>query len=253
MPFQRRRKLHILFASYGKRLRRQAWLPIWDRVKIPRYSHKLMHQKRVICELHDSYFRSMMIKTCHSKDGRSCIFRWPVMGREWVGVKLLYNSVHRKFRWVGEKMLDWGTCPREAGPPGPWLSSPGERERDAVMAYRVGVNMLQFCSVSNSLSHTTLSIKWEVYFSKELCRSSLLCHCYDSACICITCLYNNRIKINFEDYIALIFYKGFYVRFCCVKGEGIADPNTLTGDPKKFCSVCKNINNQVQVGLKCGS
>ena len=29
--------------------------------------------------------------------------------------------------------------------------------------------MLQFCSVSNSLSHTTLSIKWEVYFSKELC------------------------------------------------------------------------------------
>ena len=28
--------------------------------------------------------------------------------------------------------------------------------------------MLQFCSVSNSLSHTTLSIKWEVYFSKEV-------------------------------------------------------------------------------------
>ena len=28
-------------------------------------------------------------------------------------------------------------------------------------------------------------IKWEVYFSKELRRSSLLCRCYDSACICI--------------------------------------------------------------------
>ena len=28
-------------------------------------------------------------------------------------------------------------------------------------------------------------IKWEVYFSKELCRSSLLCHRYDSTCICI--------------------------------------------------------------------
>ena len=54
---------------------------------------------------------------------------------------------------------DWGTYPREAGPPGPRLSSPGERERNAVMANRVGVNMLQFCSVSNSLSHTTLSIK----------------------------------------------------------------------------------------------
>ena len=53
------------------------------------------------------------------------------------------------------------------------------------MAIREGVNMLQFCSVSNSLSHTTLSIKWEVYFSKELCCSSLLCRRYDSACICI--------------------------------------------------------------------
>ena len=29
---------------------------------------------------------------------RKCIFRWPVMGRYWVGVELLYNSVHRKFR-----------------------------------------------------------------------------------------------------------------------------------------------------------
>ena len=44
--------------------------------------------------------------------------------------------------------------------------------------------MLQFCSVSNSLSHTTLSIKWEVYFSKRLCRSFLL-RCYDFACICV--------------------------------------------------------------------
>ena len=40
-----------------------------------------------------------------------------------------------------------------------------------------GVNMLQFYSDSNSLSHTTLSIKWEIYFSKELFRSSLLCRC----------------------------------------------------------------------------
>ena len=70
------------------------------------------------------------------------------------------NSISLEIRPVGEKMLDWGTCPREAGPPGPRLSSPGERERNAVMANRVGVNMLQFCSVSNSLLHTTLSIKW---------------------------------------------------------------------------------------------
>ena len=36
-------------------------------------------------------------------------------------------------RLVGEKMLEWGPCPREAGTPGPWLSSPGERERNAVI------------------------------------------------------------------------------------------------------------------------
>ena len=29
---------------------------------------------------------------------RQCIFRWPVMGRDWVVVDLLYNSVHRKFK-----------------------------------------------------------------------------------------------------------------------------------------------------------
>ena len=105
-----------------------------------------------------------------------------------VGFEQLYNAVHRKFnqmgiRRVGEKMLHWGTCPREAGPPGSRFRSPGKRERNAIMANRVGVNMLQFCSVSNSLSHTTLSIKWDVYFSKELCRSSLLLCRYDSACI----------------------------------------------------------------------
>ena len=78
--------------------------------------------------------------------------------------------------------------PAEAGPPGHRLSSPGERERNAAMARRVGVNMLQFCSVSNSpLTDNTFrnpfepfQIKWEVYFSKELC-SSLLC----GICFCM--------------------------------------------------------------------
>ena len=55
-------EVHIPMASYGKRSRRRAWLIIWYRVKIPQYSHKLMHRKRVTCELHDSYFRSMTIK-----------------------------------------------------------------------------------------------------------------------------------------------------------------------------------------------
>ena len=67
-----------------------------------------------------------------------------------VDVKLLYNPGDRKFRSVGEKMLEWGPCSREAGLLGPRLNSSGERERNAVIAIRVVVNMLQFCSVSNS-------------------------------------------------------------------------------------------------------
>ena len=55
MPFQKRRKR--IFHWH-----RRTWLTIWDRVKIPWYSHRLMHQKRVTCELHDSYFHLMMIK-----------------------------------------------------------------------------------------------------------------------------------------------------------------------------------------------
>ena len=39
-----------------------AWLTVWYRVKILRYTHRLMHRKRVTCELHDSYFRLMTIK-----------------------------------------------------------------------------------------------------------------------------------------------------------------------------------------------
>ena len=64
--------------------------------------------------------------------------------------------------------------------------------------------MLQFCSVSNSLSHTTRSIKWEVYFSKELCRSSLLRR-YDSACICIcVCIVGHGYTTGVRDKSILV-------------------------------------------------
>ena len=35
--------------------------------KFPWYTHRLMHRKRVTCELHDSYFRLMTIKYAISK------------------------------------------------------------------------------------------------------------------------------------------------------------------------------------------
>ena len=37
-------------------------LIIWDKVKVPLCHYRVMHRKRVTCELHDSYFRLMTIK-----------------------------------------------------------------------------------------------------------------------------------------------------------------------------------------------
>ena len=55
---------------------------------------------------------------------------------------------------VGEKILKWGIYPREAVVPGLRLSCTGERERNTVMAIRVGVNMLQsLFGLQLSLTH----------------------------------------------------------------------------------------------------
>ena len=168
------------------RWRGRVWLTIWDRVKISRYCHKLMHCKSVTCELHDSYFRSMMIKTCHSKNGRSGIFRWSFMGRDWVGVELLYNSVHRKFKQFGDQK-SWRndavekTAPsRELGPRASgWATL--ENEKDTLLCpEELGRSVCCSSVWSPTPSHTQLfQMKWEVYFSKELCRSSLLCWVYN--------------------------------------------------------------------------
>ena len=42
-------------------------LIIWDKVKVPLCHYRVMHRKRVTSELHDSYFRLMMIKYSISK------------------------------------------------------------------------------------------------------------------------------------------------------------------------------------------
>ena len=61
MPFQIWRKWHIPMASNRKKSIRWAWLTIGDKVKVPPCLYKVMHRKRVTCELHDSYFRSITI------------------------------------------------------------------------------------------------------------------------------------------------------------------------------------------------
>ena len=86
MPFQRRRK--CIFHWRG-----QAWLTIWDRVKIPQYSHRLMHRKRVTCELHGSYFSLMTIKHAIAKTAEVTHCDGQLLGDiEWA-IKLLYDAV----------------------------------------------------------------------------------------------------------------------------------------------------------------
>ena len=62
------RKWHILMAVMRGNRVGGNWLTKWDEVKnFPWYTHRLMHRKRVTCELHDSYFRLMTIKHAISK------------------------------------------------------------------------------------------------------------------------------------------------------------------------------------------
>ena len=65
----------------------------WDEVKkIPLYSHRLTHRKRVTAELDDSYFRSMMIT--QAKDSGSDTSRSPDIGRNCGGVSIsLHGSL----------------------------------------------------------------------------------------------------------------------------------------------------------------
>ena len=84
---------------------------------------------------------------------------------EWA-IELLYNSVKTGSQLVWRSKRVWRqdvvektSTQQKAGPPGLRLSSPGERERNPDGHKSGEVNMLQFCSVSNSLSHTTLSNK----------------------------------------------------------------------------------------------
>ena len=96
--------------SYEKKSRRRAWLKKWDKVKIPWYTHRLMHRKRVTCELHDSYCRLMTIKHAIPKI-------------EWA-IEILYNLVKTGSKRVGEQrsrskdVVEKATT-QQKGPSGP--------------------------------------------------------------------------------------------------------------------------------------
>ena len=149
-----------------------------------------MHQKRVTCELHDSYFCAITIKHAIPKTAEVTHSNGQLWGDiEWA-IELSYNSVRQEVSQFGDRRV-WRqdavekTAPGRSGPrdpresletrpvwrqdavekastqrkAGPPVEQHQENEKETLMTIRVGINMLQFCSVSNSLSHTTFSNK----------------------------------------------------------------------------------------------
>ena len=107
-----------------------------------------MHRKRVTCELHDSYFHAMTIKHAIPKTAE-VTHLWGDI--EWA-IELLYNSVKTGSQLVFGDQTSWwqdavekSSTQQRAGPPGLWLSNPGERERNTDGHKSGEVNMLQFC------------------------------------------------------------------------------------------------------------
>ena len=176
--------------------------------KFPWYTHRLMHRKRVTCELHDSYFRLMTITHAISKiewalnhyitqlsfspsgvaSGVAASWRWDVVGKATSGRRGLWALIF----WGLEKMLI--RCCKESHHPAEWplglRLSIWERERHNADGHKFGVKIFQICLVSSSLSHAnleqpfrTLAIKWEVYIllKKSSCAFIIacicLCHC----------------------------------------------------------------------------
>ena len=183
MPFQRQRKCIFHWRGW-------AWLTIWDRVKIPQYSHRLMHQKRVTCELHDSYFRSMTVKHAIPKMAKVHI-PMASYGEILSGRELLYNWVHKKFNQSLETR-----CGRESQHPAEsWASGWAtlENGKETLMAIRVGRSICCSSVWSPTPSHTQpFQIKWEIHIFLKNCVARL--HCVVMilhACICIW-VYNNR-------------------------------------------------------------
>ena len=125
--------------SYEKKSRRRTWLKKWDKVKIPWYTHRLMHLKRVTCELQDSYFRLMTINHAIPKILSGRLNYYITRGRRevselgtrefgdkmWLrkpspsGRGLWDPRLSLEARPVREKMLEWEHVLERLGPQAP--------------------------------------------------------------------------------------------------------------------------------------
>ena len=155
------------------------------RLKIPWYTHRLTHRKRVTSELHDSYFRLMTIKhaipkiewaiewalNCNIAQSRQKSDSWRRSYRRGVAGKA--TSGRRGPwgpRWVGVQRSWWqdvvekASTQQKAESPGLRLSSPGERERHNADGHKSGGQNIAVSVRSPAPSHTqTLEIQLEVH------------------------------------------------------------------------------------------
>ena len=119
-------------------------LIIWDKVKVQLCQYRLMHRKRVTCELHDSYFRLMTIKHSISK------IQWAIVWALNYYLTQLSSSPRSSWQWksscqLGSRQLET-RCGREnhsrprgpSGTPMEWTPASGEQERHNVTVITVG-------------------------------------------------------------------------------------------------------------------
>ena len=191
MPFQRQQKWHIPMASYGKKSCRRAWLTIWDKVKSRSTATNWCTGSKwpVNCMTVISawwWSEHVIPRTVEVTHSDSQL--WGDI--EWA-IELLYNSVKTGSQLVWRSESLETRCGRESqqkagSQTSGWAAL--ENRKETLMAIRVGVNMLQFCSVSNFLSHTTLSNKVRgIIFLKDYVVIMIL-HAYVDVyvlCVCI--------------------------------------------------------------------
>ena len=196
MPFQRQQKWLIPMVSYGKKSRRRTCLTIWDKVK----------SRGTVTDWFTGREWPVNCMTVISAWWRS---NMPFQGRrKWHIPMASYREIlsgrlsYYITRWRREVSQFWRSdeletrCGREnstqrRGPTGLRLSNLGERERHNADGHKSWGQYDAVLFGLQSLSYTTFQIKWEVYFSKRLCRWSLLCRGV-YACISIIWVYNKK-------------------------------------------------------------
>ena len=166
------RKWHILMEVMRGNRMGGNWLMKWDEVKkFPWYTHRLTHRKRVTCELHDSYFRSMITQAIPkiaevihsdrqiSEEIAEAWRRIHISAWEFEGNIRPTNWTETvEFECQLERRSGKESHIRPKGLSGALigLRSRGERKCHNVADHNFGVKIFQLCSVSSSLSHANL-------------------------------------------------------------------------------------------------